>query len=422
MSSISYLKRWAVLGLSFALAAGSVSAAQSIPNIRMANSYPANCSGNGTPVTGATMTYSNGVDSGTADTTVGKPGFMACRDSGKNYYMVMIGLNNGSSIDEDLGAYKDYTFSITVPTTAGDVIGFADGLGSISNYVINTSSVSFNVTPARVNVVNGSDRPAGCDPPSENGRYKASCSGTNASATEFAARVSVRYSAFASPSFLPGMTVSANADLFYVQVDAGCPTARGGSADVATALDIQLLGPHFEADGTTVNTGSLTAFLPTSTILSCFGSTMDPTTIAESVQLERTEDGALQVAQAVATTAAATTGLAYVVTPSVGGLTVTVPTITFSQPTYKMKFGAGKAAASVKKGKKRTKSQILSDNSITLAKGQKMSVKIAKASKKVCAVSGTSIKAKKAGTCSYTVIVKKGKKTISTKSGTLTVT
>ena len=77
---------------------------------------------------------------------------------------------------------------------------------------------------------------------------------------------------------------------------------------------------------------------------------------------------------------------------------------------------------SVKKGKARTKKAIYSDLGITLAKGQKASIKIKKASKKVCSVSGSKIKAKKKGTCSYTVTVrnKKGKKVL-TKPGSFIV-
>ena len=77
---------------------------------------------------------------------------------------------------------------------------------------------------------------------------------------------------------------------------------------------------------------------------------------------------------------------------------------------------------SVKKGKARTKKAIYSDLGITLAKGQKASIKIKKASRKICSVSGSKIKAKKKGTCSYTVTVrnKKGKK-ILTKPGSFIV-
>jgi len=79
----------------------------------------------------------------------------------------------------------------------------------------------------------------------------------------------------------------------------------------------------------------------------------------------------------------------------------------------------------VAKGKSRTKTAILTDVGVTLAKGEKATIKIAKSSSKICSVSGSKVKAKKkAGTCSYTVTVKnkKGKKVAAkTKSGSFTV-
>jgi hypothetical protein len=76
----------------------------------------------------------------------------------------------------------------------------------------------------------------------------------------------------------------------------------------------------------------------------------------------------------------------------------------------------------IAKGKSRTSKVILSDVGIKLTKGQKATISIKKASKKVCSVSGSKVKAKKKGTCSYTVTVKnkKGKK-VSTKAGSFTV-
>ena len=82
------------------------------------------------------------------------------------------------------------------------------------------------------------------------------------------------------------------------------------------------------------------------------------------------------------------------------------------------------APVSVVKGKSRTKKAILTDVGLVLAKGEKATIKIAKASRKVCTVSGSKVKAKKKGTCSYTVTVKnkKGKKVkAKTKTGSFLV-
>jgi hypothetical protein len=87
---------------------------------------------------------------------------------------------------------------------------------------------------------------------------------------------------------------------------------------------------------------------------------------------------------------------------------------TISTPTVKI--------PTVAKGKSRTSKVILADAGIKLTKGQKATISINKASKKFCSVSGSKVKAKKKGTCSYTVTVKnkKGKK-VSTKAGSFTV-
>ena len=92
----------------------------------------------------------------------------------------------------------------------------------------------------------------------------------------------------------------------------------------------------------------------------------------------------------------------------------TISTPTISTPTIKI--------ATVAKGKSRSSKAVLSDVGIKLAKGQKASISIKKASMKVCSVSGSKVKAKKKGTCSYIVTVKnkKGKK-VSTKTGSFTV-
>ena len=76
----------------------------------------------------------------------------------------------------------------------------------------------------------------------------------------------------------------------------------------------------------------------------------------------------------------------------------------------------------VAKGKSRTSKAILADAGIKLTKGQKATISIKKASKKFCSVNGSKVKAKKTGTCAYTVTVKnkKGKK-VSTKAGSFTV-
>lgn len=127
------------------------------------------------------------------------------------------------------------------------------------------------------------------------------------------------------------------------------------------------------------------------------------------------------------------------------GQFVSITDITFSAPKFQLKpkvsntpnldgpavltppvvAPAAPAVVTVAKGKARTKNAILTDVGVSLAKGEKATIKIAKSSNKICSVSGSKVKAKKkAGTCSYTVTVKnkKGKKVpAKSKSGSFTV-
>jgi len=109
--------------------------------------------------------------------------------------------------------------------------------------------------------------------------------------------------------------------------------AMGGYVTSATAIDgsktlVATLGaPHFLADGVTLNTGSMTAFLPQAVLNSLFGLTgadMDAAT--------------LDVIRTAGTTS--TSAIPFTITPVTGGVTVNVPTITFSSPKYTIKMTA----------------------------------------------------------------------------------
>ena len=83
---------------------------------------------------------------------------------------------------------------------------------------------------------------------------------------------------------------------------------------------------------------------------------------------------------------------------------------------------SGTTAPTAKVGKSTTGSSLAKSAKMTVAAGAKVSVKVAAASSKFCKVSGTSVKALKAGSCKVTVTVtpKKGKAT--SKTVTLKVT
>jgi hypothetical protein len=160
-----------------------------------------------------------------------------------------------------------------------------------------------------------------------------------------------------------------------------------------------------------VRKGSFYGFVPNTLLSSGFGLT-DPTQASSLMSIARTSS----------TTATGTDTVTWAswdeATNGTAGQFVSITDITFSAP----KFQMSRKVTTVAKGKSRTKTAILTDVGVTLAKGQKATISIKKASKKICSVSGSKVKAKKTGTCSYTVTVKnkKGKK-VSTSSGSFTV-
>lgn len=192
-----------------------------------------------------------------------------------------------------------------------------------------------------------------------------------------------------------------------------------GTLNSSSSLTYGIAAPHnFAADYTPpgatspggVRKGTFYGFVPNTILTSGFGLT-DPSQASSLMTIARTtaSSGGTDTVTWAPWTAAAN---------GTDGQLVTISDITFSAPKFQMKRKAG-----IKKGAKRTKSQLLSDVGISLAKGEKVSIKVAKASKKICKVSGTSIKGTKAGICSYTVTVKKkGKKVAGkTKSGTIAI-
>lgn len=177
-----------------------------------------------------------------------------------------------------------------------------------------------------------------------------------------------------------------------------------GADSVSTnALTYGIAAPHKLPDGT-IRTGKFYGLVPNSLLTTSFGLT-DPTQASSLMSIARTtaSSGGTDTISWAPWTAA---------TNGTDGQLVTISDITFSAPKFAMK------SKMMSKGKKRTKSQLLADLGVTLAKGEKVSFKVAKASKKICKVSGSSIKAVKAGTCTYSATVKKKGKKVAVKSKT----
>lgn len=102
-------------------------------------------------------------------------------------------------------------------------------------------------------------------------------------------------------------------------------------------LEVTIAGPHFKADGTTLNVGSMSAFLPETFLTQAFGIGIADVN-SETFAVSRTD-----------ASGTATAPWTYRVVP--GGIAVDVPSITFSSPTYRFaksssttaKPGPGKA-------------------------------------------------------------------------------
>lgn len=100
----------------------------------------------------------------------------------------------------------------------------------------------------------------------------------------------------------------------------GFVTAEGSGS--TRHLVASIGAPHFLADGTTPNTGSMQAFLPDASVEDLFG--LESGSIDEStLEVSRTEESE-----------GTTDGVPFTATPVTGGLLISVDDITFSSPSY----------------------------------------------------------------------------------------
>ena len=131
----------------------------------------------------------------------------------------------------------------------------------------------------------------------------------------------------------------------------------------------------------------LEAIIPEATIASCFGGTAEE--LAEGMSMTRTEAGATE--NVIPSQTTSTTGLQYTTSVANGAVTVSVPSMTFSQPTYRMTL---KSTAKKLAAKPTGVSWKISNKKVTVT---------AKATKgvtyKVAATLKTGKKTAKTGTC-----------------------
>ena len=356
----------------------------------------------GTAVTGTLKVDGVSVETKTTSTYA----MTVCRDDRMFSYSIQIGRNDYGVLKEDLtAADAEKLFEVTFTPKAGDVPTTAEGYMRGQTFTIG-STVTIAAKPI-VNMSKVDDPNRLCDRKEFTDSACIARSATRDLASLLI--IYVRFDTSSSPSDfskLTGAMVSSSANLYEVRVSGLCPaessdTSEGdesvtsesahSAAFDSTSLEIKMVGPHFKLDGKTLNTGMLEAIIPEATIASCFGGTAEE--LAEGMSMTRTEAGATEN---VIPSLTSTTGLQYTTSVANGAVTVSVPSMTFSQPTYKMtlKSTAKKLAAKPTVAKPTGVSWKISNKKVTVT---------AKATKgvtyKVAATLKTGKKTAKTGTC-----------------------
>jgi hypothetical protein len=258
-------------------------------------------------------------------------------------YSVLVGLYDSGVLREDLtSVHADKTFEVTFTPIAGDIPTTADFYGKVTSFSA-SSPVVVAVQPAK----NISFVQYGNHSECRGVEYtNAQCIALPASVDRAAVVLGqIRFDTSSRPSNyskLAGATVSATANLYDFSLLGPCPTATsgftgtdsgdGGLDRESTTLNIKLAGPHFKFDGATLNSGALEVFIPQSTITSCFGGSSEQ--LANTAAVTRTEGNeSKDVLKSVLTPI---NGLEYTTSFANGGLKLSIPAVTFSQPTYKV--------------------------------------------------------------------------------------
>ena len=357
----------------------------------------------GTAVTGTLKVDGVSVETKTTSTYA----MTVCRDDRMFSYSIQIGRNDYGVLKEDLtAADAEKLFEVTFTPKAGDVPTTAEGYMRGQTFTIG-STVTIAAKPI-VNMSKVDDPNRLCDRKEFTDSACIARSATRDLASLLI--IYVRFDTSSSPSDfskLTGAMVSSSANLYEVRVSGLCPaessdTSEGDESVTSesahsvafdsTSLEIKMVGPHFKLDGKTLNTGMLEAIIPEATIASCFGGTAEE--LAEGMSMTRTEAGATE--NVIPSQTTSTTGLQYTTSVANGAVTVSVPSMTFSQPTYRMtlKSTAKKLAAKPTVAKPTGVSWKISNKKVTVT---------AKATKgvtyKVAATLKTGKKTAKTGTC-----------------------
>lgn len=126
-------------------------------------------------------------------------------------------------------------------------------------------------------------------------------------------------------SFEPNVGSNMMGAYFAMTGAMGGYVASANAADGSKTLVATLGAPHYLPDGTTLNTGSMIAFLPQGVVNSLFGLTSGDVDTA-MLDVVRTSG------------AATSSAIPFTIQAVTGGVTLTVPAITFSTPKYTIKM------------------------------------------------------------------------------------
>ena len=279
-----------------------------------------------------------------------------CKDP-SGLYNYMVGPKHGSTIDESgnsgPASYTAGTDQVVLSFTlsAGDVPKMVEGYGNISGFSISGQRVTITGTPGVVTQINYAGAYGGCMGNPYTGTYGggSSCAaipcydtGTATGDPNCVDDLATFHGAVRLPGGgvdKTGMWITSAANLYAVglnncltmgeqaafAVRHGATTRQDGGANRPTPdISVQMVGPHYKTSGA-LNVGSIHAFIPAAVIQNCFG--VDASTFQSGVGVTRQEGG---------TDTALVSGTGFTLSPVAGGLLLTVPTIGFSSPTYKI--------------------------------------------------------------------------------------
>ena len=267
---------------------------------------------------GASLTSTLSVtDADGSDVTNDGTGYQVCiTPNGSEAFSIVVALSNRT---EDLGVAnlgRTFTVGFSLPeaTSATSAELYAD----VQSYTIATNGRDISLVMKPVSITSGTDG----DSPTPLQDTLARITG------------GIRFNATGSTSHgIVGMWIGASANRYAVTMGGSCPNFASGADSGSTtpgSIDVRLWAPHMTA-GTlsvpVVNTGSLEAFIPEATATACFGGASLEEIVA-ALAVARTE-----VTESPTTLVPGTQFTARAVT---GGLLISVPTVTFSSPTYRI--------------------------------------------------------------------------------------